>query len=162
MKLKPNASFLFFVTLVVVAILNASIARADEIALSACPPVVQETIRKELKGGTLDEVKHLSIEGRSLYIAQVELSGDRDLRIHVGSDGRLLKTREEITLLEAPVAVQETVKRLQPTGSRIDDVDREVTDAKTTYRIEIDRPQARDINLHLAEDGTVISQSEDS
>ena len=162
MKLKSNASFLFFVTLIVTAILNATIARADEIALSACPALVQETIRKELKGGTLDEVKLLSIEGRSLYIAEVELTGDRDLRIHVGNDGRLLKTREEITLPEAPAAVQEAVKRLQPAGSRIDDVDREVADGKTTYRIEIDRPQARDINLHLTEDGAVISQSEES
>lgn len=160
--MKTNPSFLFFVTLIVVAIMRASIAQAEEISLTACPPAVQETIRSHQQGGTLDEVKLISIEGRSLYVAEVELSGDRDLRIHVGSDGSLIKTREEITLKEAPTAVQEAVRKLTPAGSRLDDVYREVAAEKTTFRIELDRPQARDLNLHLAEDGSLLNQREDS
>ncbi|HAL70833.1 MAG TPA: hypothetical protein DCP71_03580 [Verrucomicrobiales bacterium] len=160
--MKTNSSFLFFVTLIVVAFVRSSMAYAEEIPLTACPAPVQETLRSNLHGGTLDEVNLIAIEGRSLYIAEVDLPGGRDLRIHIGPDGSLLKTREEITLAETPAAVQEAVRRLMPAGGRLADVDREVVAGTTTFRVEIDRPQSRDLQLHLAEDGAVLQQRDDS
>lgn len=160
--MKTNSSFLFFIVLITAATLRASMANAEEISLTACPPAVQETIRQNQRAGVLDEVKVISIEGRSLYLAEVKLAGDRDLKIQVSSDGSLLKTREEIPLAELPAAVKEAAAKLVPAGGSIDDVEREVAAGKTTYRLEIDRPQTRDLKLHLAEDGAVLNQRDDS
>lgn len=160
MKFRPNSSFFFFITLIVVALLRASMGYASEMPLANCPPSVQATIRQELRNGHLEQVKHLSIEGRSLYIAEVELPGDRDLRIHVDSQGSLIKIREEIALEAAPQSVREAVAKLMPPNGHLDDVFRETAQGKITYRIEIDLTQARDLNLHLAEDGSLISRND--
>ena len=59
-----------------------------------------------------------------------------DLKLLVGSDGKLIKTREEIDLADAPTAVREAAAKLVPAGGELDDgVDREVTDGKTIYSI---------------------------
>lgn len=160
MKYSPNAPFFFFMLLLIVAMMRVSIARAGEIPQQACPPAVLATLRQEMQSGHLDSIKHLSIEGRSLYIAEVDLPGDRDLRIHMDSQGRLLKTREEIPLEAAPQPVRDAVTRLMPPNGHLDDVFREKVQGKTTYRIEIDRTQERDLNFHLAEDGSQITRSQ--
>ncbi|HEY1084011.1 MAG TPA: hypothetical protein VGE29_17240 [Prosthecobacter sp.] len=162
MTFNANPSLIFFAVLIAVALLKVSAARAEDISLASCPVPVQETIQKNLHGGVLDEVKFISVAGRILYVAEVDLPGGRDLKVHVGRDGGLIKTREEITLAEVPAAVVTAAQKLVPEGGKIDDVDRETANGTVTYRIEIDRPLTRELKLHFAADGTVLNQREDS
>jgi hypothetical protein len=97
-------------------------------------------------------------------VAEIDLPGKRDdLKVLVGSDGKLIKTREEIDLADAPTAVREAAAKLVPAGGELDDgVFREVTDGKATYSVEIDRPKIPDLDVLIAEDGTLINQTDDT
>jgi uncharacterized membrane protein YkoI len=149
------------ITLIAVALLGTSIyLRADELGLEQCPAVVQETIRANARGGDVDDVNSIIIEGRSIYLIEVEVP-KKDLKLLVDSDGKLIKTREDFTVAEIPGAVLETATKLVPEEGEIKEIDREVAEGKTTYIVQIDRPKAPDLQLVVAEDGTLISQTED-
>ena len=151
-------------TLIVLGVLGTAfwLRADDDLELEECPTNVQETIQANARGGTVEEVSSITIDDLTLYWAEVDLPGRKgDLKILVGSDGKLIKTREEIALIDTPRAVWETAEKLVPDGGELDDVDKEVTDGKATYSVQIDRPKAQDLDVLIAEDGTLISQRED-
>ena len=151
--------------LIVLAVLGTTFSLyAKELKLDDCPANVQETIRANARGGKVDEVHAITIDDVTLYWTEVDVPERReDLKLLVGSDGKLIKTREEIDLADAPAAVREAAGKLVPEGGELDDgVDREISDGKTAYAVEIDRPNAPDLDVLIAEDGTVINQTEDS
>lgn len=140
--------------------LMAATASAAEIRLDDCPPAVQKTIKDNSRGGHIDEIESYSIQGKQLYVAEVELSSDRDLKIHVASDGALVKTREDSSMADAPEAVRKTVES-KLGGGRADDVDKEVKGSAVTYYVEIERKGAPDLNLVVDADGKVVSEQEE-
>ena len=149
-------------TMILIALAGSTLnLRADDIKLEQCPPAVQDTIRSNARDGRIDDINLITIEGRALYVAEVDLKGDKDLKLHVGSDGKLIKTREDAALGDAPAVLQDAVKKLVPAGAKIDDVDKEIAAGKVTYHVEIDRPDAADLDVVVAEDGTVIRQTQD-
>ena len=150
-----------FKTLMAMALLGTTFSlRADDLELDDCPAIVQETIRANARGGEVDDINLLLIEGLSLFYVKVDLPGERDLKMLVGTDGKLIKTQEQLTVAETPDVVRQAVAKLAPEGT-LDDVDREVADGKTTYLVEIDRPKGADLDLVFAEDGTLLSQAEE-
>jgi len=136
-------------------------AYAGDIDLKSCPAAVQQTIQANSRDGKLDEIDVIKIEDRTLYVADVDLPGDKDLKIHVSGEGKLLKTREDVAASELPPAVAGAVDKLAAAGGRLDDVDKEVADGKTTYHVEIDRSGSADLKAVVAEDGAVLSQAEE-
>ena len=130
-----------------------------EIRLSDCPQPVQATIQQNSRGGHIDEVDFISIDGKDIYIAEVELPRDRDLKIYVNGGGSLVMTPEAIALRETPAAVRRAVQGL---GGTVDDVDKEIAGQVVTYHIEIDRHGARDLDVVVAENGTILSQTEEA
>ena len=152
-------------TLIILAILGTAVGvrAGNELKLEQCPANVQETIRVNARGGDVDEVSAITIDDVTLYWAEVDVPERReDLKLLIGSDGKLIKTREEIDLADAPTAVREAAAKLVPDEGELNDgVDREVTDGKAAYAIEIDRANAPDLDVLIAEDGTVINQTED-
>jgi hypothetical protein len=135
-------------------------ARADQhdLTLAACPAAVQAVITSHQKSGKLEDIKSVTTEGRKLYLADFELSGQQDLKLYIAEDGTIVTTREDLAMAKAPVAVKAAAERLVPAGGRVEDLEKDVTDGKTTYRVEIDAKDGKDIKAVLAEDGTVISQ----
>jgi hypothetical protein len=107
--------------------------------------------------------KSITIDDHAL-VAEIDLPGRRDdLKVLVGSDGKLIKTRGEIDLADAPTAVREAAAKLVPAGGELDDgVSCEVTDGKATYSVEIDRPKIPDLDVLIAEDGTLMNQTDDT
>jgi hypothetical protein len=152
-------------SLIVLAVLGTafSLCADDEIELEQCPANVQETIRANVRDGKVDEVKSITIDDRSLYLADIDLPGrNDDLKVFVGSDGKLIKTHEQIALVDTPNPVRATAENLVPDGGKLDDIDKEVADGKVTYSVEIDRPKAADLHVLIGEDGTLVSQTEDA
>lgn len=137
-------------------------AYADGINLKDCPAPVQQTVQANNRGGALDEIEVVTIENRSLYVADYDLPNDQSLKVHVDGDGKLLKTSEDVDVAELPAAVGAAAQKLVPAGGKLSDVDKEVADGKTTYLVEIDRPDASDLEVVLAEDGAVVSQKEEA
>lgn len=150
-------------TLIVLAFVGTALSlHAEEIKLEAAPAVVQETIRANARDGKIEEIDFLAIEDRTLYVAEINLAGGKDLKVHVSGDGKLVKTSEDAVLTDAPAAVQEAAKKLVPEGGKIEDVDKEVAAGKTTYEVDIERPNAGDLKVVLAEDGSVVKQTEEA
>jgi hypothetical protein len=136
-------------------------AYADGIPLKDCPPAVQQTIQANSRSGTLDDVEKIVIQGRTRYVAEFDLARDKSLKIYVDGEGKLLKTKEDIDASELPAAVSAAVQKLVPAGGKLSDVEKQVAAGQTTYLIEIDRTNAPDLDLVVAENGTVLSQKQD-
>jgi hypothetical protein len=137
------------ITLIALALLGTAIyLRADELGLEQCPEVVQETIRANARGGDVDDVNSIIIEGRSIYLIEVEVP-KKDLKLLVDSDGKLIKTREELTVAEIPGAVRETATKLVPEEGEIDEIDKEVAEGKTTYTCKSTARRHRTCNWWL-------------
>ncbi|MGA7391741.1 MAG: hypothetical protein WBL40_10000 [Terrimicrobiaceae bacterium] len=116
--------------LILIALADSTLnLRADDIKLEQCPAAVQDTIRANARDGRIDDINLITIEDRTLYVVEVDLKGGKDLKLHVGSDGKQIKTREDAALSDAPDAVQDAVKKLVPAGGKVDDVDKEIAAA---------------------------------
>lgn len=139
-------------------LLGTAKADKNELTLTACPAAVQSVITSHQKTGKLEEIKTVSTEGRTLYLADFELAGGQDLKLYIAENGSIVTTREDLAMAKAPAAVKAAAERLVPAGGRVEDLEKDVTDGKTTYRVEIDAKDGKDIKAVLAEDGTVISQ----
>ena len=74
--------------------LTTGFASADidrrELHLHECPASVQATIEANARGGMIEEVDLIAIEGKEIYIAEVELPRDLDLKIYVSGNGSLV------------------------------------------------------------------------
>ena len=130
-----------------------------EVRLAECPQPVQDTVNTTARGGHIDEVDVIGIEGKVIYIAEVELPRDRDLKVYVSGNGALVKTLEDISLREAPEAVRTAAQGL---GGSVDDVDKETHGETVTYHVEIDRAGEPDLDVVLALNGAILSQTEET
>ena len=77
--------------LILIALAGSTLnLRADDIKLEQCPAAVQDTIRSNARDGRIDDINLITIEDRALYVVEVDLKGDKDLKLHVGSDDKLI------------------------------------------------------------------------
>jgi hypothetical protein len=130
-----------------------------ELRIEDCPPTVQATVDANARGGVIDEVDLIAIEGKEIYIAEVELPRDRDLKIYVSGNGSLVKTLEELSLRELPAFIRDVTRGY---GGTLDDVEKEVAGSKVTFHVEIDRKGLPDIDLVLNAEGGVIRETEEN
>ena len=142
--------------------LTATFAAADagkELRLDACPQAVRETIIAHAREGRVEEVDLIEIEDKQIYIAEVDLARDIDLKIFVDGKGVLLKTREDVAGGDTPGFIAGIVAK---TGGALDDVEKETAGDKVTYHVGIDRTGAPDLDVVVSANGEVISQTEEA
>lgn len=158
-------TFLFVPAAALLAALTfAPALSAKDITLAECPASVQQAINQNLAGGTLDEVDLVSIQGQNLYVAEVKLpTAQRERKLYLNASGTVIKVRDDISLGEAPAAVQDAAKKLASTTGRVDDVEKETAGDKVTYRVEIDRQDkdGGDIKAVFNADGSILTQKAD-
>lgn len=139
---------------------GTTVARADmggrDIRFEDCPKSVQMTITENARGGTIEDVEFLTVEGRKIYIADVNLPRNQDLEVHVFGDGTLLKTREDIPLRKTPAPVRKAIRNFK---GKVDDVDKEISNGKVSYQIEIDRIGRPDLHLRISKAGRILEKS---
>ena len=137
------------------------VASGKDIALAECPPEVQATIRSQAREGKIDEVELLAIEGRRMYIAEVEFRGDRELKIYVLANGTLYKMREEIRMEEAPLKVKEAAEKIVGADGKVDDVVK-ITEGggQESYELEIKHKGQREVKVVFTPEGAVLSRKE--
>ncbi|MCU0797497.1 MAG: hypothetical protein MUF31_16375 [Akkermansiaceae bacterium] len=138
--------------------LTAATATARELAIHECPQPVRSTIESNARGGMIEEVDWVAINGKEIYVAEVDLPRDTDLKIYVAADGQLIKIREDLAFAEAPQEVRNTLGSF---GGRVDDLDRETEGSTVTYYAEIERSGQSDLKLTLDASGRVTQQYED-
>lgn len=128
----------------------------QDIRFDDCPAKVKATIRANTGGGIIDDVELLRIDGRTIYIADIDIAGGRDRELFVLGNGNLLKIREDMAFRKLPEAVRKTVKTF---AGRVDDVDLEISGGVKTYQVELDRYGKPDLNLLLSESGEVLDKT---
>ena len=129
-----------------------------DLLLQECPQAVQTTVRENARGGHVDEIDLISIDGRVIYRAEIDLPRDRDLKIYVDGDGALMMTKEEILPRELPEAVLLAARAL----GAVEDVDKESNGRTITYHVEIDRAGQPDLDVVFLADGSISSQTEEA
>ena len=134
-------------------------AHGRELQLGACPSAVQSAIEANARGGVIDEVDLISIESKEIYIAEVDLPRDLELKVYVSGNGTLLKTLEDVPLASRPAFIRDAVREH---GGTIDDVEKEIAGGKVTWHVEIDRKGIPDMNVVLNAEGGVISETEEA
>lgn len=129
-------------------------AADDDLTIDKVPPPVAQAIRAALQDAQIDDIETVTLDGRTLYIAEAERGG-RDITVHVTDRGQLIRRDEDIKLDEAPAPVRERAKAF---AGRVDDIDR-VTEGDTIrYEIEIDRDGAPDLDVVIDATGKVLSE----
>lgn len=136
--------------------------RAEGIPPKQCPEPVWRTIRDHLGRGRLDEVKTISKNGRMLYLAEIELPGNRERMLHVGGDGTLLKFVEAIRLKELPRPVQSALDPFLANTTRFDGADRVTSGSGTEYHLDLELVDDVDLHLVLGERGEVLRRREEA
>jgi len=132
-------------------------ADEQEIALSDCPKAVQKTLKRESKGGKIEEVESEKEDGETIYEAEVILNG-KEYEVEVAANGKLLsKTLEseddgddedgdgdeddeeeiEVKLSDCPKAVQKTLKR-ESKGGELEEITKETEGKRVVYEAEVE------------------------
>ena len=149
------------ILLILSAFILAPTASAKDIPLAKCPPEVQATIRGHARDGKIEEVESLAIEGRRMFIAEVDFPGDRELKIYVLANGALFKTREDIRFEDAPAKVREAAQQLIAANGKVDDVVKTTeADGKETYELELKRKGQKEVKIIYSAEGSILSQRE--
>lgn len=130
---------------------------AGKLRLADCPVAVRETIVRNLMGGKLDEIKEIKINDHALYLVEIDLKGFRDAKLHISGDGTLRKALVEIKLRDLPAPVLREVEELVKRRAQIEDVDMEIIQGKTLYRVKIDPPKGPDKVYYFEEDGSIAT-----
>ena len=131
--------------------------RTAEELLNRAPAAVQSTVREQARGGRLEDFETITIDGKTIYIAETDRP--HDLKIYVAESGVLIKVREEIPVAKTPAAVLEAARGA---GGVIDEVTKETSGRSETYQVEIDRNGLPDLDLVVTPAGRIVSQNEDS
>lgn len=141
-------------------------AWADKVPLTQLPEAVQQAIKNQSKGETLEHVERETKNGQTVYEAEFKRSG---LNRHVmfAADGTLLPDQgivhrtenalgrePSLTLSELPAPVQKTVRE-QQAGRDIAKIDKEMRDGKTVYNIEL-KDKGANSHLYIATDGSMV------
>lgn len=156
--MKPNQ----LVITAIIALATGSSALAfekREVRLENTPAAVQSTIAANTGNGKLDEVDRVSFDGKTFYIAEIDMPGDNDIDLYISEDGTLTRSVQEIPRKDVPEAVTRAAEAAA-NGGKIDDIDKETAGETVTYHVEIDRP-GPDLKLVISPDGNVVSSTEE-
>jgi len=119
------------------------------------PKPVQKAVLLWLAGGSLDSIDQVQEKGRVTYEVDFTSKDDKDRDFTVAANGTLLSM--EIALVDAPAAVQKSIKTETGTGT-LDSIEKNLDAEDPTYDIAIVTKEGQDRDFTLDEDGKVISQ----
>lgn len=138
---------------------------------------LQETIKRETSGGSIQEIEKETEDGKTVFEAEFNKDG-KEFELTVAEDGKVLGVEEEgknddddededdaeeneqkVTVDQVPSAVQETIKR-ETAGGTIKEIAKEIEEGKTVYEAEFTR-NGETYELTVAEDGKVLGMKED-
>jgi hypothetical protein len=117
-----------------------ALADRNEIELADAPIAVQEAILDAAAQGEIDGVKRAYRQGQTVYVAEIDLPGKRERHVTVAADGRLMRTKEDVTWAELPAPVRTTLLQQLGRDGTLDDLGRVTVGNTVTFWAEIERP----------------------
>lgn len=121
---------------------------AIEVSLDETPPPVQNTIKAQLRDGTLDNIEK-TFEGNDInYEVETTTKSGADHSFTVALDGKL--TNVQVTLDETPAAVRKTIQEHLGNG-KLADIFRLTEGTEISYDAEVDHDgKLRDVIVSAA------------
>jgi uncharacterized membrane protein YkoI len=168
-------------TFTLVAILATFTANAAEERVDprALPPAVQQAVERWREHGPVKQATRQVINGRNVYIIEIEKNNAPNPRLRIAEDGTVLRdptptvtpfgevpivTNEygsvvapafpKASLSDLPDAVQQTA-RTEARGREIADIDRETWQGRQVYEIEF-KERGLNSRVYVGEDGKVV------
>ena len=136
-----------------------TVGTLQALELADLPSAVQKTVKRELGSAYIDEIKRDTEDGKVVYDIEAEATDGREIELKVAEDGRLLEKGEEVRLAEVPAAVGATIER--ELGSvKPDKIKRQTEDGAIRYEVDAETADGREIDLEVAEDGTLLDKKE--
>lgn len=128
-----------------------------ELPLSEAPPPVQKTIRSHLGKGKLEEVSKVHDDGDVSYEAEITVDG-KSITLTIGPRGRLLSEEQEVSLKEAPDAVQKAIKA-NLGGAQLASITKVTEGREITYEVEASK-NGKEVSFAVAGDGKFLGFDE--
>jgi len=151
------------VIFMMVCLLSAGLFTADTLQaleLADLPSAVQKTVKRELGSAYIDEIERDTDDGKVVYEVEAETADGREIELEVAEDGTLLEKKEEVRLADVPAAVRATIER-ELGGVSPEKIERETEEGTVRYEVDAERADGRDIDLEVAEDGTLLEKGEE-
>jgi uncharacterized membrane protein YkoI len=142
-------------------------ARMQTMKIEDVPAAVRSTIEKQAAGRKVADIDKETWKNKTVYEVEFDQTG-RNEQIHIAEDGTIVKADKPATsgakgllmgtqLNDTPPAVQKTIQR-EANGLEIADIDKERRSGRTIYEVEFKNP-GRNIEIHVAEDGTIVKDN---
>jgi len=106
-----------------------------EVLLTETPAAVRETIRRELAGKTASDITETFDDGETAYEVEV-ISGKSHYSIAIDPEGKVVSKEEDITLADAPEAMQKAVNEMARDG-KLKSLSKITEDGQVTYDADI-------------------------
>lgn len=119
------------------------------------PQPVKATFDRETAGGKVMKMKQIKEDGKILYVAEMMRDG-KETEVEVFADGQICCIETKVKLVDLPAAVRAAVER-ETAGMKIEKIEEKVSKGKKTYTVEAEIG-GKELDLELAEDGSVISR----
>jgi uncharacterized membrane protein YkoI len=157
-----------------VATVGSFQARADHIPLTQLPERVQQAIKSQSQGETLEHVDRDTKDGQTVYQAEFKREG-LNRRVTFDANGQVLPDRSltarventlgrdnspSVALNTLPAAVQKTIKEQQG-GREVADIDKEMWNGKTVYEVEF-KEKGPNSRIYIGTDGSMVVDKEKS
>ena len=143
------------ISLVIVVILMAGLAHAQELKVSEVPTSVKESFTKRFPNAK--EVKW-SKESATEFEAEFE-NGETEQSVNFDQTGKWLVTETEIKKSELPQAVQAAIAK-EFAGYKIEEAEKaETSDKGMFYEVELEKGEMN-YEVQLSADGKVLKKEE--
>jgi len=149
--------------LMVVCLLCTGLFTSDTLQaleLADLPSAVQETIKRELGGVSPEKIERDTDDGEVVYEVDAETADGREIDLEVAEDGTLLEKQEEVRLADVPAAVRATIER-ELGGVSPEEIERQTENGEVVYEVDAETADGREIDLEVAEDGTLLDKDVD-
>ena len=148
------------IAFLVILIFVAGSSRAKDVSLSEVPAAAKAAIEREAKGFKIGDIEQDTDNGKVVFEVDIDKNGDKEIKLKVADDGTLLEIEEELNNDEVPAVVLSAAKKSLG-DLEIGDIEKRYRPGRNTfYRIEAETDDL-DIELEIAEDGTILSKETD-
>lgn len=127
--------------------------KKDQVSLTQLPDAVQKAINEQTAGRIFEEITKETEDGKLQYEVKFT-KGDKKMEINIAPDGNVLAIEEEITLAQAPPAVQKTINDQAGTGT-VKKIAKVTEAGKDHFEVVVVNKEKKQW-LNIATDGTVM------
>ena len=141
------------------ALLTSVTAQAADVSWADLPAAVAERLFIEVGDVPLGQIAERTVDGRSVYV--VEIDGEQGLEsvLHVSAEGALLSRLDLIPIEALPVGVNAV---LVDEGGQLEGIERFVEGDSARFTLTITHEASAEVTLVVAPNGAILARTENA